>query len=68
VEEKAQALCFSLGQSKSGYELKGPTGVPVLGEGQTASLKAIDAFLNNHIKTKASALGLRLSTKERQIV
>lgn len=67
VEEKARALGLNLerGLGKfAGFELKGPDGEVVLGVGHTASLKATDDFLDNHIKTKARALGFRLSAKK----
>jgi hypothetical protein len=46
------------------YQLKDSNGQIVLGEGFLAPLKKIDSFLDNHIKKKADALGLRLSTKK----
>src|SRR5271154_632118 len=67
VEEKANALSFDVERGLgrfAGYELKDGNGDVVLGSGHTASLKQIDAFLDNHIEAKASALGLRLTAKK----
>ena len=65
---KADALGYSFergsGRSAAYYQLKDPDDRIVLGEGFTASPKKIDKFLDDHVKHKAEALGLRLSIKK----
>ena len=62
IETKAASLDFTIERDSgcSHYQLKDPNGQIVL----LGSLKKIDAFLDDHIRKKADALGFRLSTKK----
>jgi hypothetical protein len=67
AEQKADALGFAVERKAGrggGYLLKNRDGEIVLGEGYTAGLKEINRFVDIHIKQKAAAVGVRLTTKK----
>jgi hypothetical protein len=69
IEMKAQLLGFALAKGSrrgAGYELRDAEGKVMLGEGNAASLKQVDKFLDDRVRDMAKALGFRLTTaKER---
>lgn len=68
ITAKAAALGFTFERGThrgAGYQLTNKEGEAVLGDGHTAGLKEVNKFLDQHIKQKAEAVGVQLTTQKR---